>query len=58
MYLGLELFKGLLELCLLPFDLFHFGQGLGQGTYDCLHILLVGGLQLFPVFFGCNCLLS
>ena len=57
-HLGLELVKGLLELCLLSLCLLHLGQGLGQGSCDGLHVFLVGSLQLFPLLLGCNCLLS
>lgn len=57
-HLGLQLFKSILELCLLPLGLLHLGQGLSQGTCDGLHVFLVGSLQLFPLLLGCNCLLS
>lgn len=57
-HLGLELVKGLAELCLLPLGLLHLGQGLHQGPRDGFHMFLVGSLQLFPLLLGCNCLLS
>lgn len=56
-HLGLELFQGSKELRPLPLGLHHRGQSLGQGTCDGFHMLLVGGLQLFPLLLGCKCLL-
>lgn len=58
MYLGLELLKGFLELCPLPLGFLHLSQGLGEANFDGLYVLPVGGLQLFPLFLSCNCLLS
>lgn len=57
LHLGLELFQGFLELHPLALRLLRLGQGLGQGTCDGFHVLLVSGLQLFPLLLDCKCLL-
>lgn len=56
-HLGLEQFKSLLELRPLLLGLFHLGKDQGQRTCDVLHMLLVGGLQFFPLLLGFSCLL-